>query len=440
MKRTVFLYVGHESAGPPQTHISRMILIVRSKAQKSTSGCEKDAGSTRRPWQRHLKKAKQGWRTIGLAHHRVGAPSGWRTTGLFRPQQNVYESSGINTISSPQGNKTMNGLRWFVILGVLSIISTGCKQKKAKPIPPRKRVVKRKGPEKTLLPRGVKVFPQEVMVQVYPFQMGSDDTSLPGSKMEAPRHKVQLNNVFAIWRKEVTQEEFRQMMGYNPSHFSKCGSNCPVERVSWHEAAFYCNRLSQKYNLSRCYRCNNKFRKAICDVDPSFRGKRYYQCNGFRLPTESEWEYAARAGSTGSFYKIPILKGKMVATVNRIAWHGTNSQVSYPKSFRCAEGSENDRCGTHPVGQKVPNTFGLYDMIGNVSEWVYDRFGKYPSARQTNPIGPKSGPRVFRGCSWFHNQRECRISRRFRSSPSLRNNLVGFRPARTLVRAKQAKQ
>ncbi len=280
------------------------------------------------------------------------------------------------------------------------------------------------------------------MVRPKLFTMGSNEGTAPGSRMEAPAHKVYLQYVFAMWRNETTQKEFKELMGYNPSRFKACGENCPVENVNWHEAAYYTNLLSKKYGLSTCFRCTGKHRNAICEVHPYFQGKRYYQCNGYRLPTEAEWEYAARAGSEGMFYKVPPSKNVLASTVDRIAWYGKTSVVGYAKGFSCSvttPGTKNAKCGIHPVGQKLANKWELSDMLGNVSEWVYDRYGPYSRRTLKNPVGPISGRRIFRGCNWFHKAQECRISRRFFASPSLRNNLIGLRPVRTLVRASKPK-
>lgn len=330
----------------------------------------------------------------------------------------------------------MNGTKWLASIAVLILMTVACKRQAPPPPQPRKKVVQRKAPVKTELPRGITPLPQEVVIHPKSFKMGSDDTQNVGANTEAPVHDVVLKYVYAMWSKEISQDEFREMMGYNPSYFQQCGKDCPVENVNWHEAAFYCNRLSQKHGFSSCFRCTGRYRNAICEVSPYFSGKRYYECNGFRLPTEAEWEYAARAGSEGMYYKIPPSKNILVPVLDRIAWYGKNSQVKYKGGFPCSvkqAGQKDVRCGVQKRSIREPNVFGLHDMLGNVSEWVYDRFGSYPGTPQNNPIGSPSGRRVFRGCNWFHQPQECRVSRRFQASPSLRNNLMGFRPVRTLV-------
>ncbi len=153
--------------------------------------------------------------------------------------------------------------------------------------------------------------------------------------------------------------------------------NCPVESVSWEDAREFIRRLNAMDGAGT-----------------------------YRLPTEAEWEYAARAGTTGDRY----------GNLDAIAWCG-----------------ENIAGRTHPVGGKAPNAFGLHDMIGNVYEWVEDRYGPYPGGAMTDPRGPVSGSiRVNRGGSWFSGARGCGSSFRFRSMPDYRNNNLGFRLLRAV--------
>ncbi len=189
----------------------------------------------------------------------------------------------------------------------------------------------------------------------------------------------------------VTQSLYQQVMGKNPSRFS--GVDQPVESVSWFDAILFCNRLSEKTGLKPVYNIEGDLvtwdRNAI----------------GFRLPTEAEWEYACRAGSEEDRY------GKL----DDIGWYEANSK------------------GTpHGVGQKVPNEFGLFDMIGNVWEWVWDWFDDYPAEPAINPSGPASGSfRVVRGGSWFNVAHVCRSAVRDGSGPAYVDGYLGFRIARS---------
>ena len=142
-----------------------------------------------------------------------------------------------------------------------------------------------------------------------------------------------------------------------------------------------------------------------CKVKSQYSGSNYYKCKGWRLPTEAEWEYATRAGTTGARY----------GNVDDIAWHSGNSGKK-----------------AHPVQQKKANAWGLYDMLGNVWEWVYDWYGAYPIGSSVDPVGPGTGSkRGVRGGSWEEYIRLCRAAVRGSDSPSYRHYARGFRPARS---------
>ena len=205
--------------------------------------------------------------------------------------------------------------------------------------------------------------PGMVFVEGGTFQMGSNSES-----DEKPIHTVTVSS-FYMDKTEVTQAEYRKVMGKNPSYFSGC-DDCPVEDVSWHDA--------------------NEYAKKV----------------GKRLPTEAEWEYAARGGNKSKGY---MYSGSN--NLNAVGWYKKNS------------GSR-----THPVAQKQPNELGLYDMSANVWEWCSDRYGDYSSSSQTDPQGSNSGEyRVLRGGCWSSYDSFCRVANRGRSSPDSRNNSFGFR-------------
>ena len=215
-----------------------------------------------------------------------------------------------------------------------------------------------------------------VFVEGGTFQMGA--TSEQGSDAygdEKPVHSVTLSD-FYIGKYEVTQAQWKAVMGKNPSHFTG-KDNRPVENVSWEDMHKFIKKLNQ------------------------LTGKRY------RLPTEAEWEYAARGGKKSQGYKYA--GGN---SIDKVAWYRDNS---------------GDK--THPVGKKQPNELGLYDMSGNVYEWCQDWYGDYSSSAQTNPTGPSRGShRVLRGGSWFNSlARFCWVAHRSLNRPSNRNNNNGFR-------------
>ncbi len=203
------------------------------------------------------------------------------------------------------------------------------------------------------------------------------------------QHSVTITRAFCMKATEVTQSEWQTVMGSNPSRFSNCGANCPVERVSWEDAVGYANALSRRGGLPECY------------AGSTFTG---LGCRGYRLPTEAEWEYAARAGTAGATY----------GNLDSVAWYPANSGSA-----------------THPVGQKQPNAWGLYDMLGNVWEWTGDWFGAY-SGETSDPAGAPAGPdRVWRGGSWFNINRETRVALRGIATPDVHNGHLGFRLVRT---------
>ena len=208
------------------------------------------------------------------------------------------------------------------------------------------------------------------------FTMGA--TSEQGSDAypdETPTHNVTLSSYY-ICKYEVTQALWRAVMGSNPSEFK--GDNLPVECVSWNDCQTFINRLN------------------------SYTGR------NFRLPTEAEWEFAARGGNYSRHYKY---SGSNY--IGDVAWYTDNS------------GSR-----THPVGTKQANELGLYDMSGNVYEWCSDWYGSYSSYSQSNPTGAASGScRVRRGGSWFNFARYCRSSDRNGNAPGYSDDYLGLRLA-----------
>jgi len=225
------------------------------------------------------------------------------------------------------------------------------------------------------------------------FWMGSGEGDKKAYSDEKPRHEVTLTRGFAMGVHPVTQGLYKAVTGKNPSKFR--GGDRPVETVSWYDAVRFCNALSERCGLQPTYQIGpGKKPKVSCD----------FAARGFRLPTEAEWEYAARAGQDFKYAGSNNL--------DEVAWYKDNS------------GNE-----THPVGQKRPNAWGLYDMTGNVREWVWDWKGDYPNKSQKDPYGPDfGGNRVARGGSWGRPlARLCRAAYRNRHHPGSRNSNLGFR-------------
>jgi len=269
-------------------------------------------------------------------------------------------------------NKIKNNGWWiFGIIGVISIICFICVF-------------------------GLMYAPKYSMVKVTggTFQMGSN---VNGD--EKPVHRVTVDS-FWIGKYEVTQKEWQSVMGTNPSRFK--GENNPVEKVSWHDAVRFCNRLSERDGFDPVYSINGT--DVTCD----------FTKNGYRLPTEAEWEYAARGGSQSLGYKYA---GSNIP--ESVAWYTSNS------------GNK-----THPVGTKQPNELGLYDMSGNVWEWCWDWYdGKYyAQSPSKNPRGPSSGTfRVARGGSWYRGAGYVRSADRGYDTPSDSHYGLGFRLSRTVT-------
>ncbi len=211
------------------------------------------------------------------------------------------------------------------------------------------------------------------------------------------QHSVVLTHSVWMGATEVTQGQYRTVMGENPSKFSACGDSCPVETVSWLDAVRYANALSAREGLESCYEVSGE----------RVKWPRGVLCSGYRLPTESEWEVAARGGGSGVY-----AGGNELGS---LGWYRENS------GWR-----------THAVGGKSANGYGLYDMSGNVWEWTWDVYGEYPSGEVTDPLGARDGAlRVYRGGGWSYDRRSARVASRRGNEAGCRNFLLGFRLART---------
>jgi len=219
-----------------------------------------------------------------------------------------------------------------------------------------------------------------VRIEAGTFRMGLP-TRRTGRSDERSLHTVHITQPFYLGKYEVTQGQWRAVLGNNPSHFADCGDTCPVENVSWEDAQAFIAALNVREGIT-----------------------------AYRLPTEAEWEYATRAG-TRTAYSF----GNRPRQLGAYAWYRDNSDGT-----------------THPVGSKRPNDWGLYDLHGNVWEWVADWYGDYPSARVTDPQGPSSGTRrIIRGGGWGYDAPDCRSGSRGIGPPDSRSGSVGFRLTRT---------
>ena len=203
---------------------------------------------------------------------------------------------------------------------------------------------------------------------------GEFDMGDVGDEEEEPVHRVKLTRPFYLGIYPVTQAQYQAVMGEDPSDFK--GSDRPVEMVSWNDARKFCKKLSQQL------------------------------AQAFSLPTEAQWEYACRAGTTTDY-----CFGDDEGDLSDYAWYEDNSDD-----------------GTHPVGRKSETSFGLYDMHGTVWEWCHDRYGSYSSGPQTDPVGPGTGSdRVRRGGGWYGYASDCRVAIRGSIPPTYAGDDLGFR-------------
>jgi formylglycine-generating enzyme required for sulfatase activity len=271
-----------------------------------------------------------------------------------------------------------------------------------------------------------------VKISAGSFTMGSPSSELAHYSDEGPQRIVTLTRSFVIGKYEVTQGEFKSLMGYNPSHFKNCGTNCPVENVTWHEALSYMNALSRNRGLEECFDCTGSGSSVSCNVKVQYSGQSYYNCKGYRLPTEAEWEYSYRAGTSTAFYNGAITQiscSPLDPNLDKIGWYCGNSTVTYA-GCEDRSSSGGPKCaGTHPVGGKQANAWGLHDMAGNVWEWVYDWYqDSYRDLTGKDPVNDRTGSgRVYRGGSWGNNARGVRAADRSGGSPAYLYNFVGFR-------------
>ena len=257
---------------------------------------------------------------------------------------------------------------WLALTGLMSILllASGCNRPASAPT--------NDVPQRSAVPAEPPLIPLTNMVLIK-----------AGSFIRQHR-TVTLSQDFWLGMYEVTQGEYAALMGTNPSHFKDASINRPVEKVSHLDAMRYCGALSQQERSSG-------------HLPPEYE---------YRLPTEAEWEYACRAGTT-NLYSF----GDDAALADQYAWTLENSDSK-----------------THPVGLKRPNPWGLYDMHGNVWEWTLDWFAPFPASDAQDPTGPTQGQfKVFRGGGWNNEIALARSANRFMMSPSNGIHFVGFRIA-----------
>jgi formylglycine-generating enzyme required for sulfatase activity len=254
----------------------------------------------------------------------------------------------------------------------------------------------------------------QIKLQLIPageFLMGSSkDEDKDALKDELPKHRVRITRPFYLGVTEVTQGQYRAVTGQSPSNF-KGSDDLPVERVSWDDARNFCNALSRAEGIPLFYRGDGAENIPLFFYrdDGGNLKKPEWNGPGYRLPTEAEWEYACRAKNPARYSF-----GDDPAALGEHAWFAGNS------------GNQ-----THPVGQKRPNAFGLFDMQGNVWEWCSDGYGLSARSLGDDPVGPLGAwVRVVRGGGWNGNPRNARSASRLRGTPDDRYYDLGFRLAR----------
>lgn len=289
--------------------------------------------------------------------------------------------------------------------------------------------------------------------------------------------EVQLTRAFYIKTTEVTQGEWKAVMGGNPSYFLECGDTCPVERVSFYEAVEYLNRLSEREGLERCYDvsgCKGQLNRGCADMpgieeaggdrsgvgaqcDSSYTCERIVwkglECNGYRLPTDTEWEVAARAGDRRDTYNGDITEESSgyAPQLDPVGVYVGDQKARYKGAWKhCAVPGQ--RCGTRAVASKKPNALGLYDMYGNVWEWVWDIEALGVCEERVDPVWGgltldatdetyhpygkgrvMQSRRTWRGGGWYSEASRLTAPYRYGTKANDTSFATGFRPVRTVT-------
>lgn len=271
------------------------------------------------------------------------------------------------------------------------------------------------------------------------FMMGTPQTN-PLRDPDEHHTPVRVDRGLLLSATELTQRQWRDVMGTNPSYFQGCGDNCPVEEITFWDALSYCNKRSEKEDLPPCYElhgCRTQEGSTSAGLRCELATFRGVTCGGYRLPTSEEWEYAARAGTWTDTYAgaLRIQDQRRAPVLDAIAWHGGHNAADYAGAADCSSWSGRDEraagCGSHPVGQLNANAWGLHDMIGNVWEWVWPRAPGGCSG--FGDVSATSNDRAMcAGGGWYNDARDCRAANRFALPGNQHFFNIGMRLARSV--------
>jgi formylglycine-generating enzyme required for sulfatase activity len=253
--------------------------------------------------------------------------------------------------------------------------------------------------------------------------MGSSELEGRRDEDEGPQRRVAISRPFLIQTTEVTRELWEQILSVAPAPTGDCGPQCPLNSVNWYEAIAFANRFSIRDGLRSCYQLLNCTQPLPGQGCPAGENEcngtltcesvdRVFGCTGYRLPTEAEWEYAARAGTETRFWF-----GEDEAGLQEAAWFSQNAGQR-----------------PHDVGTRTPSPWGLIDVYGNVAEWTWDWYGAYPDRSERNPAGPTSGQqKVVRGGSFSGRAKHSRSADRGKQAPQRRGVHFGMRYVREVT-------
>jgi formylglycine-generating enzyme required for sulfatase activity len=301
--------------------------------------------------------------------------------------------------------------------------------------------IKREKSESSFSPVLKNKMKKMILVEGGTFSMGNTRGDIEGYNDETPTHEVELTYNYWIGKYPVTfakYDAYTKAKGKSKAEDQGWGrGKRPVINVSWWEAIAYCNWLSKKEGFPIAYDDSGN----LLDKKGKMT-KNIKKVKGYRLPTEAEWEYAARGGQKAT----EDWKYAGSDNLEEVGWYGNNSGDE-PHEVRWYDSNSGSK--THEVGQKTPNELGIFDMSGNVWEWCYNWYVKYTSSTQTDPTGLDSEinrvfqgsnfySRVFRGGSWYSNMQGCRVARRNYYRPCTREHGLGFRVVKTCSKKEQA--